>query len=943
MAAITKNARVCEICGSPIETTSAGDLGCIACLIATGLDAEAEQSDNAFASAPDQLGAYTIEHHADGSAWELGHGAMGVTYRAIDKALDRSVALKIISTDRGSRSTEARAAAALRHPNVATVYQFGVRDETGQFFYAMELVEGETLEERIRRLGPLDVPTTIDIALQVTAALEAAEERGLVHRDLKPGNLMLVEAAPSPLSSSNDNATGASRLQVKVIDFGVAKAVAEKTNAMALTHGGFVGTPAFASPEQFTNAPVDVRSDIYSLGVTLWFLLTGHMLFSGRTVEEIQDARRSKPLPIEQLKAARVPHRLISLLTSMLAIEPAARPAGARELSAKLQAIRASIIGRGKTAARLAFAAAIVVLTTILAVREFQSSATKARSSGVPEKSIAVLPFENLSRDPDNAYFAEGIQEQILTRLAKIAGLKVISHASTQRYQGKPRNLGEIAKKLGVANILEGSVQKGTDQVRVSVQLINAQTDSHLWADTYDRKLTDILGVESDIAKEIADALQLNLTRREEQALVARPTSNPEAYDSYLRGLAFEARGLYYSIDLMSKAASFYERGVELDPHFAVAWAQLCRADAVLFFNRGSDAALSARGEAAKRALESAQKLEPNSPETLLASGYYQYWVQSDYGSAKVTFERLGELLPGNSAPPYALALVTRREGHWDESLAYYEQALALDPRNVDLLMNAGQTYTMFRQFPVSLKLHDRALDILPNDPHMMASKACNYLVQGNLQEAAGLLSEVNEQTLSEDTVRIKITQLRLQRNYGEAIRLLQARQAEFHFASPHDKGRNQALLALMQRFAGDTAGAKVSAEQARDTLEQLYRDQPDNEGVAQVLSEAYAAMRERDSALKQAERAIMLRPRAKDPVFGPALEENLARIQTIFGENSRAISTLRQLLQTPYTWDYAPMPITPAYLKLDPFWDPLRADPAFQKLCEEKQSVTLK
>src|SRR5262245_54260194 len=200
--AISKSARVCETCGSPIETTSAGDLGCIACLIATGLDAEAEQSDTAFAPKPDQLGAYTIEHHADGSAWELGRGAMGVTYRAIDKALDRTVALKIINTDARSHSAEARerftrearAAAALRHPNVATVYQFGVREETGQFFYAMELVEGETLEERVRRLGPLGVLTTIDISLQVTAALEAAEERGLVHRDLKPGNLMLVEA-----------------------------------------------------------------------------------------------------------------------------------------------------------------------------------------------------------------------------------------------------------------------------------------------------------------------------------------------------------------------------------------------------------------------------------------------------------------------------------------------------------------------------------------------------------------------------------------------------------------------------------------------------------------------------------------------------------------------------------------------------------------------------
>ena len=329
---------------------------------------------------------------------------------------------------------------------------------------------------------------------------------------------------------------------MKVIDFGVAKAIAEKTNPMALTHGGFVGTPAFASPEQFTNAPVDVRSDIYSLGATLWFLLTGHLLFSGRTIEEIQDARRSKPLPIDQLKAAHVPRRLISLLMSMLAIEPAARPAGARELSARLQAIRASISGRGKTAAQLALAATIVALATVVAIREFHSSATKETPTPIPEKSIAVLPFENLSADPDNAYFAEGIQEEILTRLARIAGLKVISRTSTQRYQGKPRNLAEIAKQLGVANILEGSVQKAADQVRVNVQLINAQTDSHLWADTYDRKLTDMLGVESEIAKRIADSLQAKLTGHEEQALAVKPTNNPEAYDAYLRGLAFETR-----------------------------------------------------------------------------------------------------------------------------------------------------------------------------------------------------------------------------------------------------------------------------------------------------------------------------------------------------------------------------------------------------------------
>src|SRR5882724_3297336 len=370
MPAISKSAHVCETCGSPIETTSSGDFGCMVCLFDAALDRDVEEGEVPFAATPDQFGAYTIEHHADGSIWELGRGAMGVTYRAVDKVLDRPVALKIININLGSRSAdarerfmrEARAAAALRHPNVATVYQFGVREETGQFFYAMELVEGETLEERVRRLGPLDVLTTIDIALQVTAALAAAEEHGLVHRDLKPGNLMLVggcdngEEVGRALRARQKRTAQRAVPTVKVIDFGVAKAVAEKTNAMALTHGGFVGTPAFASPEQFTNAPVDVRSDIYSLGATLWFLLTGHILFGGRTVEEIRDARQSKPLPVEQLKAARIPRRFIALLMSMLAIEPAARPARAHELIAKLQKIRASILDRRKIGARVAVA-----------------------------------------------------------------------------------------------------------------------------------------------------------------------------------------------------------------------------------------------------------------------------------------------------------------------------------------------------------------------------------------------------------------------------------------------------------------------------------------------------------------------------------------------------------------------------------------------------------
>jgi len=552
------------------------------------------------------------------------------------------------------------------------------------------------------------------------------------------------------------------------------------------------------------------------------------------------------------------------------------------------------------------------------------------------DKSVAVLPFQNLSSDPENAYFADGIQAEVLTRLAKIADLKVISRASTQQYQSEPGNLSEIAKQLGVANILEGTVQRAADQVRVNVHLVNAQTGSQLWAETYDRKLSDIFVVESEIAKGIAESLQAKLTGREEQALAAKPTNNPEAYDAYLRGLAFEARS-NYSSDALFKAIDFYDLAVQLDPNFALAWARLSGAHALLYFNRGDSTA--ARRDAAREALENAQRLQPDSPETLLFLGYYQYWVLREYAMAKATFEHVSKMLPGNSEVSYALGAITRREGHWDESVAYWERGLSLDPLNTALLTEVAFTHAVLRQFPAAVKLYDRALDILPNELSVMALKASIYQAEGNLQEAAKSLVQVNAQTNSDVAVRIKLTQLRLERNQTEATRFVQARQARLDFASGMDKGIKQLGLALATRAAGDTAHAKDAAEQARKTLEPLRKDQPDNAFVAAVLAVDYATLDEKASALNEAQRAITLVPSSKDRLSGPAFEENLALVEMIIGENSRAISTLTRLLQTPYGgWLYSPTPITPALLKLDPTWDPLRTDPAFQKLCQEKK-----
>jgi len=553
-----------------------------------------------------------------------------------------------------------------------------------------------------------------------------------------------------------------------------------------------------------------------------------------------------------------------------------------------------------------------------------------ATGSTISNKSIAVLPFENLSSDKENAYFADGIQEEILTRLAKIADLKVISRTSTQQYQSKPGNLAEIAKQLGVANILEGSVQKAADQVRVNVQLIQAASDSHLWADTYDRKLVDIFAVESEVAKAIAEALQAKLTGGEQRALAVKPTNNSEAYDAYLRGLALEARAA--TPNDFEKVVGFYERSVQLDPAFALAWARLSRANAQVYFI-GLDSNPAARRDATKRTLDTAQKLQPNSPETLLAQAYYEYWVLRDYELAKGTFGRVRELVPGSSDVPGALALIARREGHWDESVSYMEQTLALDPRNTRWLGIAAETYSMLRQFPAALKAYDRVLDIIPNDLDTIAFEAKIYQAEGNLEQSGKLLAGVNAQTPSFNSFTAKMNQLLLERHFDEAIRLIQSRLTVSRDLSDIERLFNPFFMVVAQQCAGDIAGARATAQQLLPPIEAIRQKAPDNPNFAGALSFIHAVLGEKDAAIKEAERAIALLPTAKDAVDGPKYEEQLASVEAMVGDKNRAIQRLQHLLEIPYT-NF----LTPALLRLDPQWDPLRGDPRFQKLCEEKK-----
>jgi serine/threonine protein kinase/cytochrome c-type biogenesis protein CcmH/NrfG len=946
---------VCGKCGAKI----CGDAGrevCPACLLESGLrllDEESVAADQENEAANRRMGEWarspsprfspatagpfqSASKLGDFGDYELleeiGRGGQGVVYRARQKSLNRTVALKVIGLGHWATEAhlkrfrrEAEAAARLEHPGIVPIHEVGERD--GSCYFSMKFIEGGQLDEVVRRT-PMSIRQAAELIAKVARTVHYAHEHGILHRDIKPGNILVDQKGEPHLT-----------------DFGLARLV--ETESTVTRTKEVLGTPSYMAPEQAVGETAKLTSatDVYGLGAVFYQLLTGQPPFAGGTTyETVRLLLETEPRP-PRLLNPKIDRDLSTICLKCLEKDPQRRYPAAAGLAEDLEhwlkhePIRAKRSGffthTRKWVRRKPAIAALIASSLALAAAVGWNFWKSELFRAAPEKSIAVLPFQNLSSDPDNAYLADGIQDEILTRLAGIADLKVISRTSTQRYQSNPRNLSQIAKQLGVANILEGSVQKAGDQVRVSVQLINAQTGAHLWADTYDRKLTDILLVESEIAKRIAESLQTKLTGREEQALAVKPTNNPEAYDAYLRGVAFEA-GNYSSVfsdDRATQTASFFERAVQLDPNFAIAWARLSRAEALIHATTGSG------GDASKRALDNAQKLAPNSAETLFALGYYQYQVLGDFRAAEATFVRVSKIYLGNSQVLLALSRVTRRQEHWDASIAYSEQALALNPRNVELLMDVAVTYANLRQFPAALKLYDRVLDITPNDPDVMASKAKIYQAQGNLQEASKLLSEFNWQTRNGTTFQVKITQLTLERNLGEAIRLLQTRLAQFHYVGSEDNETdNQLLLAETQRLAGDTAGAKVTVTPARTTYEQLHKEQPNDAYLAMSLSRAYAVMGEKDLALKLAEQAIMLF-RARDPLRTHSAQELLATIQTMVGENSRAISILAGLLQMPY-WShrYGPPAITQVLLRLDPLWDPLRGDPAFQKLCEEKK-----
>jgi serine/threonine protein kinase/Tfp pilus assembly protein PilF len=889
----------------------------------------AEATSCEFVSGRRVFGRYTLVK-------VLGRGGMGIVWLARDEELEREVALKFLPDlmirdhavfDQLKRET--KRCLELTHPHIVRIHDF-VHDERSGCI-SMEYVDGETLsnlraEKERKVFEPEEIATWTS---QLCDALDYAHNHAkIIHCDLKPANLMVNQ-----------------RADLKITDFGIARSLGDSVSRLTVEQGRS-GTLVYMSPQQLDGQRSTQLDDIYSLGASIYELLTGKPPFySGNIDRQICErvapsmTERRKELDIEP---ALVPQVWEDAVAACLAKDPSRRPQSTAEVAQRLELAAVQTRTRSapaKSSNKKALLVGGIAALSLLALAGVYVGVLKRQAgpvpqaAAIPEKSIAVLPFENRSEDKANAYFADGIQDEILMRLSKIADLKVISRTSTQHYKSAPENLPEIARQLGVAHIVEGSVQKSGDAVRVNVQLIKAANDSHLWADTFDRKLTDIFSVESEVAKAIADQLRAKLTGQEEELIAAKPTDNPEAYDAYLRGLAYSLKALNTPANGLA-AQKYLREAVRLDPKFALSWALLSSVDAFGYITLTLQPTVALREEA-RQAAETALALQPSLGEALMAKGYYHYACLKDYNTAVRYFEQARQFLPNSSRIPESLAYVMRRQGQWDRSESYFNEAERLDPRNVTLLSQHALSHIALRHFAEALRKLEQVLDITPDDTDAIALKAAVAQAEGDLQRASALLAPLRPGAGESAALETQIYQAILERRPTQIIPRLKEILAKPDPALGYMNGELRFWLGWAQEVAGDHSGAEESWRQARSELDSFLKEQPENYYLLGDLALTNMGLGDKAAALALAEQAIAANPAEKDAITGPAPIEILARVAARTGEVDRAIAALQKLLSIPYAGPLATQsgPLTPAVLRLDPMFDSLRNDPRFQKL----------
>ncbi len=546
--------------------------------------------------------------------------------------------------------------------------------------------------------------------------------------------------------------------------------------------------------------------------------------------------------------------------------------------------------------------------------------ATAAADKSIADKSIAVLPFENLSDDKANAYFAEGIQDEILTKLARIGALRVISRSSTQQFTARPGNLAEIARQLGVAHVLEGSVQKIGDAVHINVQLIRAATDDHLWAETYDRKLDNVFGVEAEVAQAIAQALQAHLSGGEAQTVAAKPTENAAAYDAYLRGLGYERQALNgASGEGLKQSINAYGDAVRLDPAFALAWVHLSMMKSYAYFNLFGHT--SAQLEEAHQAADTALKLRPDLGEAYLAQGYYRYWGLRDFDGGLALFNQALQRLPNNADVLAAMAYIERRQSKWQESTDHLEQATRIDPLNVSMLMGLASNYDSLRQFPQALAVYDRALAAAPDNVNVIAAKAGVLQDMGDLDAASALLLPLPDSNDNPGVFQAKLQHLIRRRRYDQAIALINGYKSKSDAAHDPVLMSNDFYLGFLLIWSGKPQQALAPCKRSLDALNAMRVSDADDATLGSPYAAAYVCLGDKAKALYYARRSV--EATANDGLNRAGADVILAITQAWVGDYDAAFAALPRLLQEPNGLNLPD-------LQQSPFWDPLRKDPRF-------------
>lgn len=932
-----------------------GDQGaCVYCLVNfVSLPEEDELLEeepgvgNHSPATPRRYGHFEILTHPDGSSVELGHGAMGTTYRARDMVLHRAVALKVIERGiaehpaaRARFLREARAAAQFQHPNVAAVSQYG--EQAGECFYAMELVEGETLEARVLREGSLPVALALDLTIQVTRALVAAEARGIIHRDLKPTNLMLAAAEA--------HGDAADVPVVKVIDFGLAKALnaATATEGVYETRGAFVGTPAFASPEQFDRSGdnhVDHRSDIYSLGATLWYALVGQSPFLGRSLEEIR-IRQSEPLPLRTLTAREIPRPVVALLASMLSADPAARPQSARELLDELCRCReacqpARPPARRRAPARWTIAAACVLLGLIVAGGMWWN---RHRPNLSPdERSVAVLPFENLSPKPDDAFFTTGVQDEITASLARAAGVRVINPSSTKGYPPGKRDLAAIGRALGVTHLLEGSARREDDRMNISLRLVDLHAPGQPWTKKYQRRLADVFAVQGEIARALLDELQVALTPAEQSAINRPPTLDLAAYDLFLR--AIEGPEVFPDMKSLCRHKEdmivLLDQAIARDPGFTRAYCALAASHDYLW----SHWQKKLLGEPpvdhralAESALQKARRLEPDSGDVHLALANHLQDIH-DNEQASIEADLACQLLPNSARAQYMAGVIATQSCQLDKATRCLERSVALNPLSTLSRWMLASVYGYQRRTEDSAREFSKLIPLAPADEKLELAFDCTM---GPLESRADLaplrayvagLSAAND---PDGSARFKAGLiLKLFEHDADGTSLLLVASGENEFAEGafvYPKEWFQAQVALMRH---DQPGARTAFTAARLAMEKRVAAHPDSGWDLSYLAVIDAGLGRKEEAIREAVRACELWPYEKQGAYAPVVQCNLAIVYAWTGQPDLAFAELDKAVSRPAGDCFVLQP-TYGDLRLNPLWDAMRSDPRFDVLVQK-------